>query len=227
MEGIGYVSKNIAILNQARALSIYTLQEQDLLDAIQISIDRSLPSVAEAGSRGRHAYCNTSQLTIGLRSSKPLSDPGNRTVWKRDVRMSLYRQLESYLEETSLECSDGGLRALLNSAASGPDVLYDPRNLEIITGEIGRTICSFMMWPEENLDLTQSLAAMGVDSLVGIEIRNWWRRTLGVDISVLEIMKAGTVEHLGETAFKLLQEKFGVKEDPKAIHEAYLSMKAP
>jgi len=39
-----------------------------------------------------------------------------------------------------------------------------------------------------------SLTSIGVDSLVSIEIRNWWRRTLGMDITVLEIINAGTIE---------------------------------
>ncbi|KJZ75495.1 hypothetical protein HIM_05191 [Hirsutella minnesotensis 3608] len=224
MEGIGYVSQNAADLNQAHSLSIYTLQEQDLYDAIQICIQQSSPFTAKDV---QNEYCNTGQLTIGLRSSKPLSDPTNRTVWKRDLRMALYRQLESTFEETAGQSSDGRLRNLLTSAASSPDTLNEPGSLSIITSEIGRTICGFIMMPEEDLDATQNLGQMGVDSLVCIEIRNWWRRTLGVEITVLEIMRVGTVERLGETALTLLQAKFGAKADPKVLHDAYLAMKAP
>ncbi|KAK5996429.1 Highly reducing polyketide synthase gloL [Cladobotryum mycophilum] len=225
MDGIGYVSRNMAnMLNQAPSMSIHPLQEQDLLDAIQISIQRSRPQSAEAKSGSE--FRSLGQLTIGLRSSKPLSDPSNRVTWKRDIRMGLYRHLET-VEETRVDSNDGRLRSLLNSSASEPDMLNDPANVELITMEIGRTICGFMLLPEEDLDITQSLTSMGIDSLVAIEIRNWYRRTFGVDISVLEIMNAGTVERLGKHAVGSLKEKCGPKENAQARMDDYLAMKAP
>jgi aryl carrier-like protein len=41
---------------------------------------------------------------------------------------------------------------------------------------------------------------MGIDSLVVIEIRNWWRQTLGLDISVMEFMNAGNIDGLTQVA---------------------------
>lgn len=229
MDGIGYVSKNKATnVNPALSTlstSIYPLQEQDLLDAIQISIHRSHPNSRQSKSGGQ--YCSFGQLTIGLRSSKLLSDPSNRLTWKRDIRMGFYRHLEKTVEEARTDSNDGCLRNLLSASASEPDMLNDPANIELITMEIGRTLCGFMLWPEEDLDITQSLGSMGIDSLVGIEIRNWWRRTLGVDISVLEIMNQGTVERLGKYAVASLKEKYGRKDDARTRMDNYFAMKAP
>lgn len=50
---------------------------------------------------------------------------------------------------------------------------------------------------EEELDVTQAPSDPGVDSLVRIEIRNWWRRILGLEISVLEIWNAKCIRALG------------------------------
>lgn len=49
-----------------------------------------------------------------------------------------------------------------------------------------------------------------VDSPAALEIRNWLRRKLGVTITVLEILKAGTIEGLGKMAIVALQDKYGV-----------------
>lgn len=42
MQGVGYISRNADILNRLRAMGYYQLQEEDLLEAIELSIGRSL-----------------------------------------------------------------------------------------------------------------------------------------------------------------------------------------
>jgi aryl carrier-like protein len=61
----------------------------------------------------------------------------------------------------------------------------------------------------KDLDLSLSLIQLGVDSLVSIEIRNWWRRTLGVSISALEFMGAGSIANLGNLAAKAIKDAHG------------------
>lgn len=206
MEGIGFVSKNTALLNQAQSGSIFTLQEQALLDAVQISMYRSDPPPKETVSTTGpgFSFTNFSHLSTGMRATRLMSDPSNRVPWKRDVRMSFYRQLES-AGNNAVSSNDSRLRGFLASAAANPAILDDPASLTLITEEIAKTICMFMLWQEEDLQITHNLATKGIDSLVSIEIRNWWRRALGGDISVLEIMKAGTVERLGLRAISGLQ----------------------
>lgn len=46
------------------------------------------------------------------------------------------------------------------------------------------------------------LADMGLDSLVAIELRAWWRQVFGFNISVLEMMSMGTLQTLGQYAAK-------------------------
>jgi len=49
--------------------------------------------------------------------------------------------------------------------------------------------------------------------LVTIEIRNWWRRSLGLEASILEILGAVTIKGLVGLAVEGLKTKFGVKQD--------------
>ncbi|KAM4066400.1 KR domain-containing protein [Hirsutella rhossiliensis] len=163
MEGVGYVSQNPAVLKQLRLMGAHTLQEQELLDAMGTSVERGLPwHKASAGHHGGSS--NPSQVTIGLRSCRPLCEPSNRVPWKRDIRMSLYRQVES----TTVVSSDAGNRRLqdfLSMAEGTPGVLSDEASIKLVTWEIARTLCGFLLQPEENLDITRSLASMGIDSL--------------------------------------------------------------
>jgi len=219
MEDVGYVSQNPAVLEQLRAASSHTLREQDLLDALQlVMINPIAPQPSAAG------YMNSAQLAIGLRATKPLSDPTNRALWKRDTRMSLYRNLETVSASTGGAVNQG-LKQFLAGVASEPSLLNEQANLDFLTHEISVRLCDFMLLGEADLDVKQSLSALGVDSLMAIEIRNWWRQSLGLEISVLEIMNCGSIEQLGGKASEGLQRKYEVEVGGDG--DTYLLMKAP
>lgn len=61
---------------------------------------------------------------------------------------------------------------------------------------IGKTLLSFMLVDEEP-DLQSSAANMGMDSLITIELPNWMRQRIGVELSVIKIMGAASLMQLG------------------------------
>jgi hypothetical protein len=217
MEDVGYVSQNAAVLDMFRAYSMHGLREVDLLRAIELGIGKSMPRTREDGK-----YCNSGQVTTGLGSSKSVLDPSNRAVWKRDARMAMYRNRETAKQAGSSTASEG-LKDFLTSVASTPAMLDETKHTDFLTQEIGKRIRSFMIQSDDAVDVKMTLSDMGVDSLVSIEIRNWWRMGLGLDISVLEIMSAGSIERLGVVAADGLRAKYGPKDGP---HPG-LAMKAP
>ncbi|RDA88225.1 hypothetical protein CP532_0333 [Ophiocordyceps camponoti-leonardi (nom. inval.)] len=203
MEGIGYLSRNAAVGNQFRESGAFMMQETQMLEALQIVIDDSQPGNCDEKNG---AYRSSGHVIFGLNSTKALSDPSNRIPWKRDIRMSLYQHVQQ--DESSVGHSrDDTLHSFIKAVVADPKMLDDPTALELLTKEIGRAFCAFMALSEEDLDVRSSLSSMGLDSLVAIEFRNWWSRTLGVDISVVVILSAGTVEKLGKKAIVSLKEK--------------------
>ena len=63
-------------------------------------------------------------------------------------------------------------------------MLNEKTNKDFLTSKIKVCLCNFLLRSEEDINVAQSLAGLGVDSLVAIEIRNWWRQHLGLEISV-------------------------------------------
>jgi acyl carrier protein len=169
------------------------------------------------------AYVNFSQVGIGLRMTMPISAPNNRSIWKRDIRMSRYRNLET-AEESVTKSTNTGLAQFLAKVNGDFEMLKAKSSVSFIAKEIGLTLFSFLLRPEEELDITQPMGSVGVDSLVSIELRNWFQREMGIDISVLEILNAASLEDLGNMAAKKLMANFG-----GATHdgESFLLMKAP
>ena len=220
MEDVGYLSQNTTILEALRATSLHTLHEQDLLDALQLMIDRSKPQQHRSSLCGATApgstsptraarYGNPSQIAIGVRSTLPLSAPNNRTMWKRDRRMAVYRNLESLGADTSPPSSnEEGLKRFLYEASRNPSILELPNSVIFLAKEAGTTLFGFMMRSEEELSLDLPLATLGLDSLVSIELRNWFRQKVGVEFTVLEVVNSVSVAHLGQQVAMKLKEKF-------------------
>ncbi|CAG8889872.1 unnamed protein product [Penicillium egyptiacum] len=69
----------------------------------------------------------------------------------------------------------------------------------------------------ENLDMTRggdeetnialSRQDFGVDSLVSIELRNWWKQAFGADLTVLQLMNSGSFINLGQKAVDQLKQR--------------------
>ena len=199
MGDVGYLSQKQSIQEQLKARIGYVLKEQDLLDSLELAIKNSRP---EADFH-TDSYTNRSQLGIGFRMTQPILSPENRTVWKRDVRMSIYRNsnVSGVAEDDTTTSAPGNdnLKSFLAAATTNPQLLMQESSAVVISQHIGATIFGFMMKPIEELDLKASPANLGMDSLVAIELKSWCRQRFGLDVSVLEIMGAVSIEHLGST----------------------------
>ncbi|KAL8883408.1 MAG: hypothetical protein Q9192_007184 [Flavoplaca navasiana] len=177
-----------------------------------------------ARSDGYPIASHEQQWVIGLRSTEPISDLNNRAIWKRDIRMSLYRNLES-LNPSSSGIENESLGHFLATVSKSPSMLSEQASAEFLTREIGLRLCNFMLRSADNLGLKQPLSVLGVDSLVAAEIRNWWRQGLGLEICILEIMNAESIEQLGKVALEGLKLRYQAPKDESG--DTYLLMKAP
>ncbi|EPE33257.1 NAD(P)-binding Rossmann-fold containing protein [Glarea lozoyensis ATCC 20868] len=204
MTEIGYVAETKALHGMVGAKALHALRETDLIDALQLSI-ASNSSVKKSTVPGIR---NASSLVIGLRPTKPLDDPTDTTPWKHDRRMSLYHDVSSGPTQSTSSSNDN-LRAFLGSVETTPSTLDSAASFEFLARLIGTQLYVFMMHPIEDLDFAQTLSGLGVDSLVTLEVRNWWKRSLGVDVSTLEILGAGTIEGLAKLAGEGLKRKYG------------------
>jgi aryl carrier-like protein len=216
MEGVGFLSERPAKLNQYRSFGLYMLQEHHLVESIQLGLNQNVAPIDQAApglsSLSATPISNSNQFVVGLNTSKPLSDPTNRALYKGDIRVSLYNNIAP-AEQGGGGGRDENIRELLTQVEMDPQLLYQPDTLKRVSLEVGRTLFNFLLLPEEDLDVTLTLSSIGIDSLVSIEIRNWWRKMLGLDITVLQIMNAGTIEGLGKLAITSLKKKYGLSEE--------------
>lgn len=217
---VGYVSENPSVLDSLRATGQYIMREPELLDCLELVLKRSGSSAGgedhgkkQATRPGTFRYSQPSQLGTGLRSLLPITAPNNRVPWRRDPRMLVYRNVEqgagAGADATSGDSASGEeLSRFLREIASNMELLRSEEAAGLLAREVGRTLLGFMMRAEGELDLDAPLGTVGIDSLVSIELKNWIRRRIGVEVTVLEIVRAESLARLGETVRGKLIEKY-------------------
>lgn len=119
---------------------------------------------------------------------------------------------QAHLHDAGTSSSNGDSEdcgQFIKNVHATPSLLDTPSDVDFLTSQIGLCIYNLMSRDVKGLDLGLSLIQLGVDSLVSVEIRNWWRCTLGVGISALEFMGTGSITNLGKLAAKAIKEVHG------------------
>lgn len=233
VEDVGYISERPELLQLSRSTGSFLLTEQCVLDSVELAIARSAAPVRDCDSE----YINPSSFGIGFRSNKSLYDLTNTLIYRRDRRFCIARNMERTSGETAKQPTDSGIATFLEQARANPSILGESSTVVNLAGEIGRVLFSFLLRSEENIVLDVPLSSLEVDSLVSIEIRNWCRQRLRVELSILQIMSS-TLEDISRAAIEVMVKEFNptnssqesrvaaAAEDRKTF-EGLIAMKAP
>ena len=131
-------------------------------------------------------------------STDSLSSPESRSWWKKDIRMAVWHNSSEAADDK--EAGANSLKVFLAKAKNDLDILRQPDAVGYISLEIGKQLMKLLLRSMDALDITLPLDQLGMDSLVGIEMRTWWKQTLGSDVNVLQLLDLGTLEGLGKHA---------------------------
>ncbi|EFQ32027.1 KR domain-containing protein [Colletotrichum graminicola M1.001] len=235
MTDYGYLAETPLLMERLAGQGYFGIKIPQLLDALALAIK---PRTLYDGESAPPAFVNDKQLVLGHRSLTPLSDAANRVIWKEDRRMGFYYNFDG--DKKTISTSDssdrGVLASFLKSASTDPGVLSLADSSAFVARQIAAQLFRLLLKPTENeqdIDVSMSLQEAGLDSLVAVEMRSWWKGTFGFDISVLEMLGMGSVAALGERAVRGLKESMGeageVRDEGGEKHdtEGYLKLKMP
>ncbi|KAM5491840.1 Mycolipanoate synthase [Microsporum canis] len=207
VDEVGMASSNEAALQNARSSSLRLVYEDELIEGLRLAIHqcRRPPSPDSMMS---------SSCIIGLGNTKPLSDPGVRPLWARDARFALYSNIESKGVGTG-QTENNEIKTLLSRIGQNPAYLKSPESKAMIFRAMGNMIMQNMAHTQGMDD--DELAKVAIDSLTAIEIRNWVRRNMGLEVSLVEIGKAGAIGKLAVTVHELMMAKYGINGEAPAV----------
>ncbi|KAI0377169.1 polyketide synthase [Hypomontagnella monticulosa] len=227
--GVGYVAENPHARRNTKAQGLVFLGEQEFLDFVQLNI---LHPNGDGVTRSEEpAPCrvvplpwqNYGQVLMGLRSELHLDDPNNRTNWRRDRRMGMYHNVWPDDKDGAVKgaSQSSAVALFLGRTLSVADedgeaaikLLAQPESATFLAREIGKKIYELILEPmedSEEIDTSLTLSQIGLDSLMAIELRRWFRRAVGIVISVLEIMGSGSLIQLARLTTEKLVEKLAL-----------------
>jgi aryl carrier-like protein len=210
VDEIGWVSRNASVHRKVVQQMSTTISEESLLNCFHLAIIRSCPSSGLSQPfQPLMGFRSRNQLLHGLLSKTGIAK--GQYIWQRDPRTALSRvhHQEGEVPSGSGEAKDGGLKTFLSAVQDNPEVLHDASSAQVTAKEIARQVSIYTMRDsEQEVDLTLSLQDFGVDSLVSIELRNWWKQAFGADVTVLQLMNSGSFLGLGQKAVDQLKQKY-------------------
>lgn len=204
MEGVGYLSENQELLKKMQGTGWSVVQETELLAALPLAM--MSPSARSQRVRRTQDTTAGDAFLLGLAPTIPLSSPGSSARLKRDVRIAVYHNISAGVGKAGT--ATDGLRAFLATVKKDPTILRAEETLELLAMEIAKKLCSLVLAADTEVDISMNTADLGLDSLVAVEMRAWWKLTFGFDISTLDMLSSGTVEALGRRAVEGLIAQF-------------------
>ncbi|WPH04990.1 polyketide synthase [Acrodontium crateriforme] len=193
-------------MEQACALGVMELELLQYISAALTTCSAVDKSDSDIGIA--NGFVDKHTFIIGLGTTLPLSNPENRAFHRKDRRMALYHNDTGSSNSTDNDGSSGdSLKAFLARVKTASleeggahAMLRTNETVTFLAREIGRKLFSFLLRSEEDLNTAVPLSQLGMDSLVSIEMRSWWRQALGFDITVLELLGMGNLDALGRHA---------------------------
>lgn len=123
---------------------------------------------------------------------KGLKEPS----WMRRPKFHHMRQIGLDGASSSLAGKAVDYAALLREAASSEDAT------RVVIDGLVQKLSRALSIPAENLDTTKPLHAYGVDSLLAVELRNYFAKEFSADVTVFEISGDSSFEAVSMTVAK-------------------------
>lgn len=213
VEDVGHVSQVKEIQDTTARSGARFVSERQMLEAVQLAMSSStVTPCQDQGWSKDHGILVHGQLGVGFDVETPLDDVRNSVVWKRDARMVMLRPGVPGSPDSAVKPgpSSNSLSDFISNLRSEPTVLDNPSTLTLFAREIASRLFNLLSREvdqgDEDVLASVSLESLGIDSLVTIEVRNWWRRTFGSQINSMQLINAGNFLQLAALAITQLKE---------------------
>ena len=181
--GVGYLADNAARRAEVlQNLGAETLDESEVLALLGAAVDGTM-------ARTCGGHCIT-----GLHVSPKTKD----AFWLSDARFTRLREAAAAIEGDGEDgpASTKPLSRQLEDAGTADEVV------QVLYAALVEKLSAVLMVPKEDMDPGTPVTALGLDSLVAIEVRNWIVRECDANLQVLELLSSSSLMNLVGTIMK-------------------------
>jgi KR domain/Phosphopantetheine attachment site len=183
----GVVAENEFLLTSMRRLGhLMEIAQEELIALLDYYCDAKLPLLSD----------DEAQVIVGIEM------PSEVTAKGIDLHHSLHRPIFSHLfrmgtQQVSNKSSD-------MTAINRPDALkrassHDQAAL-LVTEWVSQKVAQILGLPSSDIDTTKPIHTYGIDSLVAVDLRNWFERDIGAAMTVFDLMGNISLRQLSEQA---------------------------
>ncbi|PYI35790.1 polyketide synthase [Aspergillus indologenus CBS 114.80] len=196
VKSIGYVAEaDPAVAGRLARMGYQAMHEAEVLAVLEQALRTSSMSPASSSP----APTLPAVIVTGIKTG-----PGPHWTdadWMREARFAGIRYRDPVRGHqhgalSSVPVNEDSLRNQVGRAATHEEATA------LVVQAIGQKLVAMFGLAEAEMSANRTLAGVGVDSLVAIELRNWITAQLNVDISVFDLMKGRTIAEVAEVVTK-------------------------
>lgn len=179
----GYVAERPELQAQLERLGLPPIYEEELLHLLEYYCNPRLEMLCSL-----KAQVITGVVTPAHLKAKNIEVP----YWLRQCQFRAIHQMDDHLSAVSVVATNPEKGSLLVAMAASLEEAALIAST-CITEKMSRILCMSI----DNIDTNQPPHRFGVDSLVAVELKNWFMSELGVDMKVFEILGNETITDIG------------------------------
>ncbi|KAL8783966.1 MAG: hypothetical protein Q9195_009231, partial [Heterodermia aff. obscurata] len=172
----GYVAETEGLAGQLEARGSTKVYVEDILALLDYYCDPQLPVLPP----------DESQVIIGLQTRAALKAQGvEEPFW---LQRPLFRYLTCTQASTSSTAGHHSSRTTVELDARLAQASSLEQAAALVQEALVKKMARILVMEEKDVDVGKPVHAHGVDSLVAMELRQWFRNALRADVPVLEIL---------------------------------------
>jgi acyl transferase domain-containing protein/NADPH:quinone reductase-like Zn-dependent oxidoreductase/aryl carrier-like protein/NADP-dependent 3-hydroxy acid dehydrogenase YdfG len=190
VHGVGVVAEDAALAHVLERLGYEAITEEELFYQIEEAVVSS--RTAESG----HGH----QLVTGINLNR------KDLYW---ASKPLFRNLYANLDLGDQANRGTGTQNLMVELRAAPDA---EKRATLLTQAFIQKIAAVLGVNAEAIQAKNPLSSYGLDSIVAVEFRKWFSKTVGVEIALFDVLGATSIEALVRKVSELVQLTAGTEE---------------
>lgn len=200
----------ISLGESALSIDLPLMSETDSFSVTKEAAERleAGAKIATMAPKELHAlmdyYCDPSERSISHTNCQPILGiitPTELRARGFDQHEYLYEPAWRPLWNIRINSNGpGGSDAIEDFTALFKAAVTPNDATDVIIRAMIKKLARSLAVPEEDIDVEQALSTYGVDSLVGVELRNWFSRVFVAEMAVFDILGGGTLAAVAKLA---------------------------